>query len=515
MDALEGLLKFYNRTNKTSTIIKNMANQKFESQSSKLIIDYFEKMKKSEMQPFDGVDKRYELFLLFLCKNKNIFNKKYVDVIFLNYLQWNIDSIQFYFGNNINFQGISQYIEKLNNEDTSQTDMTKTQAYIIFNNISYIFNNNIYIICNIIASFYYILFYKFKNIYKNDSKINIENTHLSVCLKNFVIFLNENCQNYSNNGINLFQLLMDLTAYDVHCLVKLENFYKEKNQNYNFNDIDSILIDNTRYQELKKSNIDTYQNDVNDGVLTLIKKNFFNKGYSKEYELYFKLQSIDKEVLSNSITILIDGADFLTYNDKFDWNQFISKFNGETNFYQLCWPNKVSDINQKNAEKRVRKLRFIAKTCGKLLAHIIFSEKFFGNFQINLVGLNYGCLLLKNCLKELRNLKTIENKRIFIKNIIFLNATINIKNEINWIEIFENLIVDKIINCYSRRDNVVEFLKEFGLNFNIIGTQGLSINNFGKNYVKYEHDLSDFEFGKEYYDLSSPSQVSFASYNDL
>ena len=515
LDALEGLLKFYNRTNKTSTIIKNMANQKFESQSSKLIIDYFEKMKKSEMQPFDGVDKRYELFLLFLCKNKNIFNKKYVDVIFLNYLQWNIDSIQFYFGNNINFQGISQYIEKLNNEDTSQTDMTKTQAYIIFNNISYIFNNNIYIICNIIASFYYILFYKFKNIYKNDSKINIENTHLSVCLKNFVIFLNENCQNYSNNGINLFQLLMDLTAYDVHCLVKLENFYKEKNQNYNFNDIDSILTDNTRYQELKKSNIDTYQNDVNDGVLTLIKKNFFNKGYSKEYELYFKLQSIDKEVLSNSITILIDGADFLTYNDKFDWNQFISKFNGETNFYQLCWPNKVSDINQKNAEKRVRKLRFIAKTCGKLLAHIIFSEKFFGNFQINLVGLNYGCLLLKNCLKELRNLKTIENKRIFIKNIIFLNATINIKNEINWIEIFENLIVDKIINCYSRRDNVVEFLKKFGLNFNIIGTQGLSINNFGKNYVKYEHDLSDFEFGKEYYDLSSPSQVSFASYNDL
>ena len=165
--------------------------------------------------------------------------------------------------------------------------------------------------------------------------------------------------------------------------------------------------------------------------------------------------------------------------------------------------------------KKVRQLKFIAKTCGKLLAHIIFSEKFFGNFQINLVGLNYGCLLLKNCLKELRNLKTIENKRIFIKNIIFLNATINIKNEINWIEIFENLIVDKIINCYSRRDNVVEFLKKFGLNFNIIGTQGLSINNFGKNYVKYEHDLSDFEFGKEYYDLSSPSQVSFASYNDL
>jgi len=230
LDSLEGLLKYYNRGNKTSTIIKNMANQKFGNPSSKLIIDYYEKMKKNEMQPFEGIDKRYELILLFLCKNNNIFNKKYVDVIFLNYLQWNIDLIKFYFGNNINFQGINQYIEKVNKENTSQTDMTKTQAYIIFNSISNFLNNNIYIICNIIASFYFILFYKFKNIYKNDSQINIENTHLSVCLKNFVIFLNENCQTYSNNGINLFQLLIDLTSYDVNCLVKLENFYNEKNK---------------------------------------------------------------------------------------------------------------------------------------------------------------------------------------------------------------------------------------------------------------------------------------------
>ena len=515
LDDLEGFLKYLNRGEKTSTLIKNMLNKQYENPYSKLIIDYYEKMKKNQMQPFEGFDRRYELFFLFLCENKKIFYKKYMDGIFLDYLQWNIDIINLYFGDNINFQGIKQYIDQLNNENNFQTNMNQRPAEILFQAISYILNNNIYIICNIISSFYFILFNKFKNLYKNNSEINIENTHLTICLKNFVIFLNQNCLNYSNNGINLFQLLIDLTTHDVNCLVKLENFYKEQNKEYKFKDIDSILKDNQRYQKLKKSNIDSYKNDVNDGVITLIKKNFFNIGYTKECEQYFKLIPIDKEVLSNSITILIDGVDLLTYNDKFDWNQFISKFNGETNFYQLCWPNQIVDINKENAEKRIRRLRYIAKTCGKLLGYIIYSEKFFGNFQINLVGLNYGCLVLKNCLKELKNLKSIDNKRIFIKNVVFLNGAINIKNEVNWTEIFENLIVDKIINCYSRKDNVIEYLKTFGLKFEIIGTQGLSINNVGKNYLKYEHDLSDFQFGKDFYELSIPSRVCFASYNDL
>ena len=76
-------------------------------------------------------------------------------------------------------------------------------------------------------------------------------------------------------------------------------------------------------------------------------------------------------------------------------------------------------------------------------------------------------------------------------------------------------IVDKIINCYSREDNINELLKKYGLEIQSIGTQGLSINDVGKNYLKYEHDLTDFEFGKFNYNLSIPASVSFASYNDL
>ena len=512
LEALDGLIQYLNRFNKTTTIINNMKN-KFENSNSKLVIDFCEKMKNNTMLLFQGINNRYQLFLLFLCVNQKLFLKKYKDNNkFISFLEWNIDLIRANFGNNINYIDIVNYINQLENQRRGNN--VQNQEDIIFNNIAFTLNNNINIISNIISSFYVLLLYKFKNIYNNDAKCNLDNTHLTVAVKNFVIYLNQKCPNYSNNGINLFQLLMDLMTYDVDNLIKFDKFFNEKNISYNFNEIDSMLSDNQRYKELKEANINSYQNDLDDGVFTLIKKNWNNCGYIKDFQLYFKLKPIDKEVLSNSITILIDGADFNTNEDKFNWNDFISKFNGETNFYEMNWPNIVSDLKRKT-NKNIRTLKFIAKTCGKLLGYILYSEKFFGNFQINLVGLNFGCYIIKSCLKVLQNLNSQDNKKIFIKNVIFINGAINIRNKMNWSNIFENLIVDKIINCYSREDNINELLKKYGLEIQSIGTQGLSINDVGKNYLKYEHDLTDFEFGKFNYNLSIPASVSFASYNDL
>ena len=514
LEDLESLIKYYNRNNKTTTIVKNMRDNNIQNSNSKMIIDYFEKMKNNMIQPFQGIDNTYDLFLLFLCVNKRVFLKQYISNPFLCFLEWNINLIQQYFGNNVNFLGIRQFVVQLNIE-TNQNNNIQNQSEIIFKKIQCSIINNFEKICNIISSLYILLFYKFRNIYKSDSRCNIENTHLTVALKNFVIFLDSRWSNYPNNGINLFQLLMDLITYDVNCLIKFDNYYNQKNKEYNFNDIDEILKDNGRYVEFKKANIDKYQGDLDDGVFTLIQKHLNNKGYVQDFQLYFKLRPIDKEVLSNSITILIDGADFKLNANNFDWNQFISKFNGETNFYQLCWPNKVHELKKK-PNKSLRKIKLIAKTCGKLLGYILYSEKFFKNFQINLVGLNYGSFIVKNCLKELQKLNSvIENKKIFIKNVIFINGAISIKKKQNWTQIFENLIVDKVINCYSKEDNINELLKTYNLNTQQIGTEGLGINNVGNIYLKYEHDLTDFHFGKLNYDLSIPANISFANYNDL
>ena len=518
LETLDGLIQYLNRFNKTTTIINNMKN-KYENSNSKLVIDFYEKMKNNQMQLFQGINiNRYQLFLLFLCLNKALFLKRYSEKQFMNFLDWNIDLIRMYFGNNINYNGIVDYIKLLNNQQIKENNF-QNQKDIIFNNIAFALNNNINVISNIISSFYVLLLYKFKDIYKRDAECNLNNTHLTVALKNLVLYLDQKLPAYSNNGMNLFQLLMDLINYDVGNLKKFDRFFCEKNKEYNFKDIDSLLRDNQRYREFKEHNIDKYKNDLHDGIVTLIRKNWNNCGYIKEFELYFKLKPIDKEVLSNSITILIDGADFDTNEDRFDWDQFISKFNGETNFYELKWPNKVFELN-KETEKKERTLKFLAKTCGKLLGYILYSEKFFGNFQINLVGLNYGCFIIKNCLKLLAKLNFPDynnnnNKNIFIKNVVFINGAINIKDKVNWSFIFENVIVDKIINCYSNKDIISELLRNNGLKIQTIGTEGLSINDVGKNYLKYEHNLSDFDFGVLGYNLSIPANLSFASYNDL
>ena len=513
LECLDKYIQYLNRSNKTTTIISNMKNMDGNS-SSNLVIDFYVKMKNNQMQLFQGINKRYELFCLFLCINKSLFFKRYIDNQFICFLEWNIDLIRMYFGNNINYVGIVNYLKQLNNPQMGGNNNYQNQEDIIFNNIALTLNNNINIISNIISSFYILLFYKFKNLNKTDAKCNMDNTHLTVALKKFVIYLNEKCPLYANNGNNLFQLLMGLINYDVDNLKTSYNFFPKKNKSYSFYDIDYILRDNERYKELKESKINKYNNDLDDGVITLIKKNWNNCGYIKDFELYFKLISIDQDVLSNSITILIDGADFYTHEDRFDWNQFISKFNGETNFYELNWPNKIIDLKTKT-QKKERTLKFIAKTCGKLLGHILYSEKFFPNFQINLVGLNYGCFIIKNCLKLLEKLNSLDTKKIFIKNVIFINGAINIRNKNNWGNIFENLIVDKIINCYSKNDIINKSLENCGLNIQTIGTQGLGINDVGKNYLKYEHDLTDFNFGIIGYDLSIPANISFASYNDL
>ena len=263
LECLDNYIRYLNRANKTTTIISNMKN-KYGETSSKLVINFYEQMKNNQMQLFQGINKRYELFCLFLCLNKTLFLKRYIDNQFICFLEWNIDLIKMYFGNNINYIGIVNYLKQLNNPQMRGNNYQR-QEDIIFNNISPILNNNINIISNIISSFYILLLYKFKNIYKTDAKCNMDNTHLTVALKNLVIYLNEKCPTYANNGNNLFQLLMDLINYDVDNLKKIDKFFCEKNKSYSFSDVDYILRDDERYQQLKESNIIKYKNEY-DGV---------------------------------------------------------------------------------------------------------------------------------------------------------------------------------------------------------------------------------------------------------
>ena len=512
---LKQFLQYSNRNNETSTMAENIKKKNFGNNATKIFIDYYEIIRNNILNPFEGFDKKIklELFKLFLIINIRTLGKWYIDKHFIYFFESNINMINKYFENKLTFKEIKDFL------DNNHANSTNLKEFL-YQNISPSLGNNINNIYNIISSFFYILFYKFKDNNKPELISNIGNTHLSVAFKNFVIFFDNKNQIFANTGKNLFQLLTDLIAYEIYYLATYNKFNLQTNELYDFDRIDTILAEDEGYKILRESNIAKYPNMVNDDVLTLMKKNVANLtnkgGYIEKYRTQFKLIPINIEALSNSITILVDGIDLNSYKEKFNWKDFTSKFNGETIFYVLNWINEIKDLNNENASNKFSKLKAQAKIGGKILAYIIFSEKFFKNFEINLVGLNCGCILVKKCLNELYKLNINSDKKIYIKNVIFIDATINIINKSKWIGIFEYLIIDKLIHCYSEEDNVNDILKKDKAFKSIIGISKLNMNYDEGNYdLIYNHNLSPFEFGVQYYDLSIPPKSCFASYNDL
>ncbi len=78
------------------------------------------------------------------------------------------------------------------------------------------------------------------------------------------------------------------------------------------------------------------------------------------------------------------------------------------------------------------------------------------------------------------------------------------------------IIIDKLIHCYSEEDNVNDILKKDKAFKSVIGISKLNMKYDEGNYdLIYNHNLSPFEFGVQYYDLSIPPKSCLASYNDL
>lgn len=107
-----------------------------------------------------------------------------------------------------------------------------------------------------------------------------------------------------------------------------------------------------------------------------------------------------------------------------------------------------------------------------------------------------------------------------IKNVILIGASMNILKEQNWKKYIEETVVDKFINCYSQKD---EILKKFyyiiskGKNTgnNPIGLDSLQIKNEnGKNLI-INYDFTENNFDQLSYDLGAVVKKIFEYYKDI
>ena len=491
------------RNTQATTIITKVKKKEINKDNKNLII-FFEKIRENEINFFEGVQNKNELLNLFIIINNKVFHKSYCGEPFFNFLKTNENLIKQYFIESFDYKEIFKKYKEMKEEQEN------TQIEKLFKTIEKDIdekNDNIYII---LASLYYLLFYKFKDSNQLRDDSNIGNVYINLILKNFVIFLDEKLLSKLNLKKSLFELLNDLYLHDIYIHLIKQNFYNFDNKNkiYNYDDIDSILSEVSEEDIVFKKKYEKFKGKIEEGLFTIIRKKINNKVSPEEqisYKKNIKLISLDENILSNTITIIVDGYFKEDQNLLDEWKDFIEKFSKHTMFYFYKWPSDYkNNILKDGIFKRIKKATNNfkdtmkrAKKCGKLLAYILFSNKFFKNFQINLVGFSLGNHVINYCLNELYKMND-NNKFIKIKNVIFIGAATHFDRKIKWKKNLEEIVIDKFINCYSSSDNALKMLYSLSLNKTAFGNEILEI----KKNKKFNQVLN-YNFSQENFDQFS------------
>ena len=480
----------------------------------KSLNEIFEEIRDKKLDILYEIKSKKELLYLFIITNNIIFHKKYFGEIFYLFLKDNENLIKEYIEKNTKYVELYQYFYNMNLE---QEEKLKND---LFDKIKSDINNNTDKLYNIIASFYFLIMYKFKDSKQFREYSNIGNAYLNVILQNFIIFLDKKF-NYQDK--NLFELLRGLYSLDINNLINQE-FYNLENKTYSFLDIDKILLNDRKVNEYYEFVKMKYKKEYDDTLLTSVVK-FLKSKYREvvliDFEKNIKLIAFNPYVCSNTITILING--FLYENiepidPKNKWQDFINFFNFETMFYYFGWYEYSLKNREelKNESKSIIDAKNKAKICGKILAYILLSSKFFKDFQINLVGYGLGSVVVKHCIKELAKLNRIEkNNFVNLKNIIFIAGATHIENKNKWKEYIEEIIVNKFINCYSENDDILKNLYRKCSNEKAIGNEKLVINNDKGSNLVSNFDFTRDKFDHFSYKLRIVAEKIFRPYKDI
>ena len=329
---------------------------------------------------------------------------------------------------------------------------------------------------------------------------------------------------------------------DMNFLVN-NKFYPERNYLYDFQYIDSILINNNKVKDAYNELKDEYTSKKeNEGFFTKIKKKL-HLGEGRDFstfERYIKLIPCDEFVFTNTITIIIDGFTTEESNPMEKWKDFINHFKKESMFYFYKWPSdSVHNILARGilnaarvGSKNFSSAYVRAKICGKILAYIIYSNDILKNYQINLVGFSLGNQVIKYCLKEINRLNEIEKQKqnqyymqnmnindptfneVYLKNVILVAAATTIKHKESMINYEQNVISNKLINCYSKVDKVLEHLYYRCMMKEAVGKNELNLFSDNKSLVE-NYDFTPYNYGHLSYDMGVVAKIFSGHYKEI
>ena len=479
---------------------------------------------------FNAKNKKETLFnhfiLILLSNNKNLKNTemKYLDhlihdfeyFVYLFNLNYLFEQKNFDFNYNMNklFDKFKkEYIDI--NEEHAEKKKKETLKKIIGGH-----NDDIKYILNLILSYCLILNYLVtKNKATGDIEVSISENYTSFASMKVLL----------DNTLANFELIIDVEEMrDFAQSVLIKDILASKdyleNKEYSIAKIKEILINNKKNHKLCKLSQNFFKN------LHVTKYNkalefifSINQTFKDQNVRNINLSPLNPRLTSNHCYIFISGFLSEASDHYEEWENMALNISANNTCYFYNWPgdtlsnaagetilnlgltvlnniakvkpkNKVEDCNNanknNNQETPFKKFdpgkSFIdssnkAALSGKILAHILASRLFFKNQTITLVGFSLGTHVSKHCIKNMYQLHYKEHIPCndIIKDVILIaGATSILGKEEKFKNIFSKMINGKLINCYSKEDQVLNVLYSGCMKKKPIGNSQLTINGY-------------------------------------
>ena len=248
----------------------------------------------------------------------------------------------------------------------------------------------------------------------------------------FILSMDQNYKDKNIRRINLAPLNPKITS--THCYIFISGFLSETTDHYK--EWENMTLN------LAPNNICYFYNWPGDCLSNVAGETILNLGLSV-------LIGFSKSINDSNIT------DIYNYGE---------------NKYEKFDPSK-SFIDSSNK----------AALSGKILSFILASKLFFKFQTVTLVGFSLGAHIIKHCIKQMYHLHYKENIPCndIIKDVILIAGATSMKGkETKYKNIFSKIINGKLINCYSKDDQVLNILFKGCMNKNPIGNTILELDGY-------------------------------------
>ena len=446
------LIKEFNQQSENNNLFDKKEYNFKEKQKDENLMEYYSQFLDGSSFAFDGGDQAIIFMILLYCNLKYIYRSKMVKDIFIN----NIYEICNY----LNYlEGIVEFDEEINNKKDFRYIDEKLES--IFKRYEY---NDFHLF--IIASYFYFVLNRME-----DKNIN-ENMNKK--------------RNNLNNPIMVQILINILKGFAKYCP---NEDYTLETYIYLFNYFKKYMLEADKSEKINR------QYEIEDIEMKIKGSN--NKEFKKEFDSQYKeILNIEKKRpfsknLNNLIRLIIKT-----------WKNFFNFDKENSDYYMFRWPSSdtLTFVFKILAHLRAGFESFElcynkAECAGKILALFLMSNEEFHDCQINLVGFSLGCHVVMNCLKELNEFK---EHNFIINNVLLMGgATVIEDSKINlWKNIFRDNVAGRIINCYSKCDNVLKYLFPMCMRKSPIGLDMLNLNDENNDYsINEDYDFSDIRLG--------------------